>query len=57
MFNSEEKSIVLASLTREMEAVERFIKKASGHMKESAEKDLAVVGKVADKVRASPVVK
>lgn len=51
MFSAAEKAIVMAALTRETEAIKRFIKGANGAMKEAGEQDLIAVGKVVDKVR------
>lgn len=56
MFSIAEKVIVMAALTRETEAIKRFIVKASASMKVAAEEDLIAIGKVTDKVRLSKTV-
>lgn len=53
MFTVIEKKIVQAALTREAEAIKRFIAKAQGNMKEAAEQDLVALGKVQDKVSST----
>lgn len=53
MFTVAEKKLVEAALVREIAAIERFVRKSVGAMKEAAEVDMVNVGKVLDKVRAS----
>jgi hypothetical protein len=56
MFSGSEKVIVMAALTRETEAVKRFIKGAPANLREAAEQDLIALGKVVDKVRLTKAV-